>query len=412
MTELTKMQKEFIGTKFETPNGGVLKVKDFLCRIARSNIFILDCSVCSTDKELWPYGEITSNKGNLLKGQIPCGCAKVVQWTERQSKILVTRICGELGYKFHGWTGEYKGLHKTYIKLENTSTGNFWETCNINNFFQGRKDPVAALESKRILKPLPDQYHVTDFISAGFTPQHTFWRSNRKNKKGDKVYWKYTCPVCSEDEYVKVGLCSGVFEGLISDLKRGQRSCRCGNYYWTQGQREYQIKKSCVEEDLIFTDWVDSGGYKNPFSKFNWLCSEGHFCSTSVECFVNRRNRCRLCCNSAGYNPSKMGRLYLVLWYNKDHSYLKKGITNRETIERVKQQYSRGKLDYKIIREVSGDGRIIQEAEKYLNDTMEGYACPKEWLPDGYTETEHNTPENYKFLMYYFDELEERLKEA
>lgn len=402
---LTKKQKEFIGTTFETPRGGVLTVTGVVGKtIGNTPIFKGECSICSKDRELFPEGSIKSTKNSLVIGQCPCGCAKSVKWTEEQTKIRVIRECRERSYTFHGWSGRFNGS-QTFLDLSNPETGNRWQTTTVNRFFTGHGDPVAGIQSKSI----DDIQHIKDFMNTGaFLEGTRFTRSDRKNSKGIKNYWVVGCPKCSNDEYVLNGLCDGKFESKVTNLKDGKIPCRCSDKFrWTQQQREFQIQKVLSEDGGKFITW-EKGIYKNCYSKFNWLCSDGHECGTTVASFLNCNTRCGTC-HKRGYDPNKTGNLYLVEWYGFGESYLKKGITNNTTLFRVKGQFGKGKLDYKIIREVSGDGKVVQEAEKYLNSVMDGYACPKEWLPDGYTETEHNTPENYKFLMEYFDELETKL---
>ena len=66
---------DFVNSKFTTPKGGVLIVKDDNGLKGNKKRYILECSVCSKDKKLWPYGSIYSSKSSILKGNIPCGCS-------------------------------------------------------------------------------------------------------------------------------------------------------------------------------------------------------------------------------------------------------------------------------------------------------------------------------------------------
>ncbi|AGH32055.1 hypothetical protein VPIG_00199 [Vibrio phage PWH3a-P1] len=52
-SEWTKSQREFVGTKFPTPKGGVLTVVGVSGDKSGSNVkFICECSICSKDTEL------------------------------------------------------------------------------------------------------------------------------------------------------------------------------------------------------------------------------------------------------------------------------------------------------------------------------------------------------------------------
>lgn len=286
-SEWTKGQREFVGSTFQTPKGGVLTVVGVRngnrrCGKRRSK-YILKCSLCSLDEELWGYGSILSEKGNLGIGQIPCGCSKTPRWSENQVKVRVSRTCKDRGFIFNGWVGEYKGA-TTLLDLEDPSIGLRWKTTNVNGLFSGK-----VVTGEYVMKS--NEHHIKDFISTKkFTKDYVFWRDSGK-------FWKYKCPKCSEDEYTLNGLCNGIFKSNMDSLKKGCYSCRCSKIFkWTQEQREYQISKVFTDESLgKFLGWKDESGYKNSKSKFVWRCKEGHLSKTTVHSFLNGGIRCRQC---------------------------------------------------------------------------------------------------------------------
>lgn len=298
--ELTSNQREFIGTTFPTHKGGVLTVTSVVgkCGKREGNAkFGLVCSVCSEDGELWPENSITSSKGGLVNGRIPCGCAKNIKWTEEQTRLRVRRECHSRGYIFHGWCGEYEGKN-THLDLENLKTGNRWQSTSIHSFMRGTGDPEEGKEKIRNGSLIDDKTYIQKFIQTGkFLEDVIFWRSDKKDSKGWKTYWNYTCPRCSKDEYVKSGLCSGIFEASSSNLKLGKLSCRCSDkYHWTQEQRRYQIYKIFTLEDSgEFVGWKDNHRHKSRYLKFKWICKEGHSCETTVKGFLSNNNRCSTC---------------------------------------------------------------------------------------------------------------------
>lgn len=368
------VQKDFMGKEFPTPKGGLLKVTG----VSKEN-FILNCSICSEDKELWSRGSILCTKNNLIQGRTPCGCSKHPTWREWQNKIRVQRECDKIGYIFHGWFGEYKGS-TTYLDLENPETGNRWNTVNINKLLFGRGDPSLKTKICRQANILPDQKHIQDFYNAGFTEDYKFWRSDKQDTTGRKPYWYCTCPVCSNDEYVKAGVCSGVFEVLGSNIKKGSKFCRCSdNYRWTQEQREYQISKICKEEGLTFISWVDENGYENNNSKFTWICHVGHICSTSVSKFLSGR-RCKTCQRESGgcfgYYEKRLEEedtLYIISF----GKYIKVGRTFNIT-SRIRGLISESgvkKHNIKILYTTQGNHKVIYELEQYIHNelTLKGF---------------------------------------
>ncbi|UUW39699.1 hypothetical protein VP14_012 [Vibrio phage VPMCC14] len=146
-SEWTTKQREFVGTTFKTKKGGVLTVTGVSKDTKGTVHFILHCSICSSDCELFPEEKLTSVKSSLIKGQVPCGCSFNPKWDEEQNYIRVVRECEVKGYIFHGWFGEYEGIH-TYLHLENQRSGNEWNSTTINNLILGHGDPVEGVSIK------------------------------------------------------------------------------------------------------------------------------------------------------------------------------------------------------------------------------------------------------------------------
>ena len=375
---LTKSQKDFVGTKFEIPKGGVLTVTGVIGKDKKGPaIFSLWCSICSIDSELWSAGSISSVKGNLLRGKAPCGCSKNPRWTEEQFRIRVKRECDKRGYTFNGWVnGGFKD-NSTKLDLFNPATKNSWQSTSINNFFQGSGDPAEAVEDIRQARLKDDSVHIQAFIAAGFDEEnYSFWRSDRRNGRGKKNYWYYFCPKCSKDEYVKAGLCSGVFESHGGDLKKGHKSCRCSDkYQWKPEHREYQIRKLCDSEKLNFVGWTEEKGYKNNTSKFSWVCSKGHECVTDVGNFLNKEARCNTCRKETsrfyGYYPDQLDRpdsLYVLSDPDKD-DHIKVGRTFIDAKnDRIRSiNWESGSNYTQLIKVVGKHGDIYEMEQRILN---------------------------------------------
>ncbi|AGH32043.1 endonuclease [Vibrio phage PWH3a-P1] len=324
----TKSQREFVGTQFPTPKGGVLTVTGVKGKQGNITVFGLECSVCSKDIELFP-DNFSSTKNGLVKGQIPCGCAKNPRWKEWQNRIRVQRECNKRGYIFHGWYGEYIGS-KTKAKIHNSSNRNTWYP-SLKNFIRGCGDPLEGFKKISDAKSLYEGQHIQEFYKAGFSDGYKFWKSDRLNNRGYKTYWEYTCPTCSNDKYVQNGLCTGIFSNTTGDLKNGMVSCRCSkNYKWTQEQREYQINKICIEECITFLGWETEEGYVNTKgSNLKWLCSEGHQNLTNVNDFLNCGNRCMTCKKQDGsyngYFPHRKDEKDFLYIINFNNKYIKVG---------------------------------------------------------------------------------------
>ena len=204
----------------------------------------------------------------------------------------------------------------------------------------------------------------------------------------------FECDICSRDEYVQEGLCSGIFEVPKSDITKGSLACRCSAHpMWTEKQYIYKINKMGIGH---FNQWVSE--FKDRTSHFKWTCNHGHSNKSSIYNFLNNESGCTTCCRR-GFKKDIPAILYVVRWYGFGESFLKFGITNRDVFERINEQRSRGMLDYELVKVYYSDlGEIVDNCERELKKMMNTHQCPKRWLPDGFTETVEDTEDNLKSI--------------
>lgn len=204
----------------EFPNFGAskqLSVLGWIPSLTTScKYYLVQCSVCSQDTELFGEALYKITKGNLLKGRMPCGCSKRTKWSREQFAVLCSRKAKELGHTFIDFTGEWKG-QDTKIKMlcekhGEWSSGVINSLINNNTSCPGCKSDITA---KRSVKP--DEVMIQSFFASGaFHPDTKFWRSERKTKSGTKRYWNVYCPDCKEQG-----------ESQDSNLQVGNRPCAC-----------------------------------------------------------------------------------------------------------------------------------------------------------------------------------------
>jgi hypothetical protein len=378
--ELTPDQKEFIGTTFPTPKGGVLTVVgvDKVKRGSNAR-FILECSICSQDKELFPE-RFLSEKGNLIEGKVPCGCGASVRWDETQYIIKIKRECEKRGYEFKGWVSNFKGVY-TKLKLYNPVTENEWYTTNIDKFLNdGNGDPVEGREKTVEGSLKGDDVHIEAFMKTGVFLKGTIFTRNKErvDSRGSYSYWDVTCPECSNDVYFQNKLCNGVFTSYVGTLKLGQQPCRCGkSFRWTKEQRKFKIKNTLEKECSTWDGWVNlEVGYENAKSKFKWICQKGHFCNTSVNNFISGK-RCKTCAmlesSCYGYYKDKtQEKDFLYVYIFKGLPYIKVGRTFepdrrlKENQQRVNKYYHNKKHKISTVRLYSSTHEIIYNLEQYL----------------------------------------------
>ena len=186
-------------------------------------IYILNCKTCSQDSELFGEGYFRSIKSSLIRGQLPCGCSNVPQWSKEQYFVLCSRKARELGYKFIGFIPEWQGVH-TKLNLLCEKHGE-WGSAVIHSLVNnGHGCPRCGIEA--IIQAVgeantkPDDVMINSFFASGaFHPDTKFWRSERKSKSGSKPYWHVSCSECEE-----------VGESFSGNLQQGQRPCACSKH--------------------------------------------------------------------------------------------------------------------------------------------------------------------------------------
>lgn len=348
--------------------------------------YIINCEVCSEDKELWPDESIHAKKYEVLKGHVRCGCRGFVRWSKEQYKILIKRKCDEIGFKFKGFLEkEGKCSFETYISLYNPETGNTWNTTTIGAFLSvrgGDNDPHYRRIKQKITNAnkFLDSYEIPDNKTVIF--------------KGDQASgtgtWEFECENCSKDLVtLTLGDDYRKFSIHPETIKNSSYLCRCvANYRWSSEEREVIVKNILKEENHQWIGWENS--YKDNHSKFKWKCKNNHNCATSVRDFLKTGRRCNSCADY-GFSDEKEGIFYLVKWVVGENTFLKYGISNRDVNKRKTRQSACIKdlpyssEDVLIFKSVLGSE--VRSIEKEVKKILGGRYVPKSIFPEGYTET-------------------------
>lgn len=77
---------------------GQLEVVGWSGKHRNHKYYILKCSTCLQDSELFGQGYFRSIKSNLVKRQIPCGCARRPRWSQVQKTVLARRVLLSTSY--------------------------------------------------------------------------------------------------------------------------------------------------------------------------------------------------------------------------------------------------------------------------------------------------------------------------
>lgn len=185
-------------------------------RTRTNKLYIVRCSFCSKDSELFGEGYFFTKKENLLMGKVPCGCGVFPKWSNEQYQVLCSRKAQELGYTFLGFEGEYCGS-KTKIKMLCQKHGE-WSSGIVHSLLNiGCGCPRCAGDASSLSNIKPDDVMIKSFFdSGGFHPDTKFWRSERVRSDGAKAHWFILCPECKE-----------FGESTSGSLQSGARPCLC-----------------------------------------------------------------------------------------------------------------------------------------------------------------------------------------
>lgn len=79
-----------IGQKFNDGNLTVVGISER--KQHRNKLYLVKCSVCSQDPELFGDAVFEQLKSDIIRNKIPCGCAKSHRYTNEQYRILINRV--------------------------------------------------------------------------------------------------------------------------------------------------------------------------------------------------------------------------------------------------------------------------------------------------------------------------------
>lgn len=296
-------------------------------RNGSQKLYKAHCTVCAKDPELFGDAIFTVDKTHVRRGQLPCGCAEQVRWKKEQYLTIVKRICKEANYTFLGVAGEWRGA-ASKLSLQCNVDGHSWNSTEISNLMSRRKACyVCGIRTNRENSRKSDSEITSKFLSTGkFVEGTTFTRLDKEEKSGYK--WNYICPVCSKDEYVVNGLCSGIFTSRYCNLVKGRLSCRCSKRYsWSRDQIKYRLEKVLALSDGRYT-WVGwENVSKTPIGdRIRLSCSE-HKEWTAVASALLRGGGCPACAKP-GYSQNKPGFVYVLRVEGDGNHFTGYGITN------------------------------------------------------------------------------------
>jgi len=277
-----------------------------------NKVYTVKCTKCAEDTELFADATFRMVKGNILRGSVPCGCAIQRNWEPWQYKVRATRAAKSLNFTILDYCEELV-KSDTDVVVECETCKKVW-TKRVASLLMGYGCLHCKNKAAGVVLTKPENVVITEFVESGaFVPGTTFSKTEPQLYGGRlRALWEVICPLCSSDEFVRAGLCSGVFVSDSHNLRSGKLPCRCSTKYrWTKEQREYQVRKVCERSQLYkFVGWL-GGVYKNAYSRVVMQCSDHGEYSVGVSGFVAQGTRCPDCAKT-GFNLRNAASVYIL----------------------------------------------------------------------------------------------------
>ena len=352
-----------------------LKVVGFFWNTTRKNkikSYVLKCSACSEDPELFGEGYFKSDKGDIIRNMIPCGCAKLVKWSKEQYSTLCQRKAEELGYKFLGFEGDWNQRETKVVLLCNDHGE--WNSGSIGNLINSNRGCPACGRDKA--------------ETARRTPLV------KRLEKLQEVCSGTTCSMVSvPDDYSHVFTeivmeCSvhGRWNTTMKKVTDGHLCFKCASEARGASRR--------IPDDKMILKFMNTGafaegtvfsrlGYRDN-GKSEWTVTCPDCKQSGVSTLDNLQQGKRPCACS----PMRQQECYINLICDADNTLaLKFGIANNSLV-RLAAQDRVSVYDIKPFSIYTfPDVASCKKAEQDCKKELETGVILKRDMPDGYTET-------------------------
>ena len=237
-------QDEWSLSKPKFGNKGQLEVIGWSGKRRSDKYYILKCSECCNDPELFGDGYFRSFKFSLYPNKIrketlPCGCGCFTKWTEDQYLVLCRRKAQKFGMSFLGWIGDFCG-GRTKTRLVCTKHGVFDGTSAKNLVAQNNTKGLCRKcgdENASKLRTKPTDYFIEKFESTGKFPSGTKFEPFGVFPNRAARAWLVYCPICDI-----------TYKSSTGSISEGKKSCGCN---WSQDQKSAYINQVYDENKLI-----------------------------------------------------------------------------------------------------------------------------------------------------------------
>ncbi|AHK11295.1 hypothetical protein S14_186 [Shewanella sp. phage 1/4] len=358
MAERRETKRTIVGRTIQHKLG-VTTIREFKGSNGLVSEFIAECSVCSLDTELWPYGSLIYDIVNINRDELLCGCSRSVRWKDWQIKIQIDRILKGGNLTFCGFEdGLYEGKDSKIILYADGEPE--WK-ISIGNL-RKQQTPVFSKSYKENLKI---KNNLQGLYECLLLPDHYNYSYDMTQKK-----YQVSCSICDSDTKFK-SLGNKLYPSKLDSLKVGRKPCRCSPTY-----------KFCNEERLIqIEEQIQSRGLTkvripeelNSRSRIIWVCKNGHVQDSKLNDFV-KGSGCFECGKLVGgwygYYPNRVDEednLYLIKFTRKGEIFYKVGrsFNVKERIRKMTKDY-----EMELVSSTQNIHQIIYDTEQELHQKL------------------------------------------
>lgn len=362
------LRRSLVGKSWVSASGSTIFVyEEIKGSISTGKSYIVACSVCSSDSELWP--EIHMNRTSVRDEKLSCSCSAKVNYTMRQQILRASRkakeICVRIDEIKKSKTARTSTV-KTYCLKHNEEN-----ECRISTLLERKYCcSIGAVEAVQRERKIGDEEATNIFMSSGrFTHGTYFVRSESRR------LWDVHCPKCKSDEYAKAGI-SSVWTSSTSGLCGNANPCRCAkSHYWSVEENEKRLELSGVK----FIRWhkISPTAHKSYFVTT---------CDTHGERIVSLTSALsgRGCpgCAVSGFNQGSNGFLYCLK--SEDGAFLKIGISNKPGA-RFAALKKKTPFEFSVIGQKEMPGFMAMQKERelharFMNAGFKGFDGATEWF--------------------------------
>lgn len=365
----------------------------------------IHCTVCSLDHELHGTACYKLSSGDINKGIIPCGCSINPRWKPWQKEILIKREVSKHGkVALPRNQNDFRKVNLVCLLHGKEFKSNYYNIRKGKNLCC--KDCLFEMKREALT---PDLYKCTD------TLQDVQPNLQIVGKDFDRKGMVVMCDICSEDQLVQDGLCSGLFTKSFSSMKRGEKPCRCQKQYsYTVPQRvrliEYVLEDSGLDYEFVQAyKRLESHGeekYLSDWGKF--YCKTHGVFHRSLSRMWRLKQGCPTCeLKFGGFNEKKTSVFYILRILGRETDFVKFGISGQFHKRLVDHKTNLKKSGFSIesIETYSLSGSNARQLEGYVKNKFDSIHIDV----DGF-KTESIDIKNYNNLKNFVDKYLDKIK--